>query len=55
MLQDLENIFSNCPDIYQFTSKLLSSVEEQLEVAAENETPMVGICFQDLAEVSKII
>jgi len=50
-LQDLENIFSNIPEIYQFTAKLLSYVEEQLEVAAENETPTVGICFQDLAEV----
>jgi len=51
LCQDLENIFSNILDIYQFTAKLLSSVEEQLEVAAENETPQVGICFQDLAEV----
>ncbi|XP_052768277.1 son of sevenless homolog 2-like [Mya arenaria] len=48
--KDLENIFSNILDIYQFTAKLLSSVEEQMEVAAENETPQVGICFQDLAE-----
>ncbi|XP_060570683.1 son of sevenless homolog 1-like isoform X2 [Ruditapes philippinarum] len=48
--KDLENIFSNILDIHQFTAKLLSSVEEQVEVAAENETPTVGICFQDLAE-----
>lgn len=48
--KDLENIFSNILDIYQFTAKLLSSLEEQVEVAAEDETPTVGICFQDLAE-----
>ncbi|KAH3853082.1 son of sevenless homolog 2-like [Dreissena polymorpha] len=48
--KDLENIFSNILDIYQFTAKLLISVEEQVEVAAENETPTVGGCFQDLAE-----
>ena len=32
---------------------MLSSVEEQVEVAAENETPTVGICFQDIAEVTE--
>lgn len=48
--KDLENIFSNILDIHQFTAKLLSYVEEQVEVAAEDETPTVGICFQDLAE-----
>lgn len=51
VFKDLENIFSNILDIHQFTAKLLSSVEEQVEVAAEDETPTVGICFQDLAEV----
>ena len=50
--QDLEVIFSNILDIYNFTANMLGSVEEQVEVAAENETPTVGICFQDIAEVS---
>lgn len=50
-LQDLEIIFSNILDIYEFTANLLSSVEEQMEVAAENETLTVGICFLDMAEV----
>lgn len=48
--KDLDVIFSNILDIYTFTSNMLGSVEEQVEVAAENETPMVGICFQDIAE-----
>ena len=47
-------IFSNILDIYNFTAKMLSSVEEQVEVAAENETPTVGICFQDIAEVTTV-
>ncbi|KAK3094148.1 hypothetical protein FSP39_024725, partial [Pinctada imbricata] len=48
--KDLEVIFSNILDIYEFTANLQSSVEEQVELAAENETPLVGICFQDMAE-----
>lgn len=51
ILQDLEIIFSNILDIYEFTANLLSSVEEQVEVAAESETLTVGICFLDMAEV----
>ena len=47
-------IFSNILDIYEFTAKLLSSVEEQVEVAQDNEVPLVGTCFEDLAEVSNI-
>lgn len=39
-------------DIYDFTANLLSSVEEQVECARENDVPLVGICFQDIAEVS---
>ena len=50
--QDLDVIFSNILDIYEFTAKLLSSVEEQVEVAQDNEVPLVGTCFEDLAEVS---
>lgn len=48
--KDLDVIFSNILDIYEFTANLLSRVEEQVELAAENERPLVGICFQDIAE-----
>lgn len=48
--KDLDVIFSNILDIYEFTANLLSRVEEQVELAAENEKPLVGICFQDIAE-----
>ena len=47
--KDLDVIFSNILDIYEFTANLLSSVEEQVELA-ENAKPLVGICFQDMAE-----
>ncbi|XP_076442792.1 son of sevenless homolog 2-like [Babylonia areolata] len=48
--KDLDVIFSNILDIYEFTTKLLSSVEDQVEVAQEDELPLVGTCFEDLAE-----
>ncbi|GFO27436.1 son of sevenless, partial [Plakobranchus ocellatus] len=47
--KDLEVIFSNVVDIYDFTAKLLSSVEDQVEMA-QDEVPLVGTCFTDLAE-----
>ncbi|XP_063427477.1 son of sevenless homolog 2-like [Mytilus trossulus] len=51
--KDLDVIFSNILDIYEFTANLLSSVEEQVELAAENAKPEVGICFQDMAEAEE--
>lgn len=51
VVQDLDVIFSNILDIYEFTAKLLSSVEEQMEMAQDSELPLVGTCFEDLAEV----
>lgn len=48
--KDLDVIFSNILDIYEFTAKLLSSVEEQVEMAQDSELPLVGTCFEDLAE-----
>lgn len=53
--KDLDVIFSNILDIYEFTAKLLTSVEEQVEVAEDNEVPYVGTCFEDLAEVGIFI
>lgn len=51
IIQDLEVIFSNILDIYDFTAKLLSSVEDQVEMA-QGEAPLVGTCFTDLTEVT---
>jgi hypothetical protein len=49
--KDLEVIFSNILEVYEFTAMMLASVEEQVELAEENRVPSVGICFQDMAEV----
>ena len=49
-MQDLEVIFSNIIDVQEFTSKLLSNMEDTLEMTAEDATPLVGSCFEELAE-----
>ncbi|XP_050407020.1 son of sevenless homolog 1 [Patella vulgata] len=48
--KDLDVIFSNILDIYDLTTKLLSLVEDQVEITDERETPLVGTCFEDIAE-----
>ncbi|CAG5136425.1 unnamed protein product [Candidula unifasciata] len=48
--KDLDVIFSNILDIYDFTAKLLSSVEDQVEMAQDGDVPLVGACFTDLTE-----
>ena len=50
--QDLEVIFSNILDLYELTVKLLSSLEDTIEVTEENAVPLVGVCFEELIEVS---
>ena len=44
-------IFSNILDVYELTQSLLSSLEDTLEATEENETPLIGLCFEELAEV----
>lgn len=44
-------IFSNILDVHELTQNLLSSLEDTLEATEENETPLVGWCFEELAEV----
>jgi len=50
-VQDIDVIFSNILDVHQLTQSLLSSLEDTLEATEENETPFVGLCFEELAEV----
>ena len=47
--KDLDVIFSNIIDIQELTAKLLSSLEDTIEV--QDDVPLVGTCFEDLAEV----
>ena len=44
-------LFSNIKDILECGANLLSSIEDQMEIAEENEVPTVGISFVEMAEV----
>lgn len=51
-LQDVENIFSRIVDIHEVTLKLLGLIEDTVEMTDEGSPhPLVGSCFEDLAEV----
>lgn len=51
-LQDVEVIFSNILDIHELTVKLLGLIEDAVEMTADGcPHPLVGSCFEDLAEV----
>lgn len=52
-LQDVENIFSRIVDIHEVTVKLLGLIEDTVEMTDETSPhPLVGSCFEDLAEVN---
>lgn len=45
-------IFSNILDIHELTVKLLGLIEDAVEMTADGSPhPLVGSCFEDLAEV----
>lgn len=47
-------IFSNILDIHELTVKLLGLIEDAVEMTADGSPhPLVGSCFEDLAEVSE--
>uniref|UniRef100_A0A8C2HGH8 Son of sevenless homolog 1 (Drosophila) n=1 Tax=Cyprinus carpio TaxID=7962 RepID=A0A8C2HGH8_CYPCA len=49
---DVENIFSRIVDIHEVTVKLLGLIEDTVEMTDEGSPhPLVGSCFEDLAEV----
>lgn len=51
-MQDVEVIFSNILDIHELTVKLLGLIEDAVEMTADGSPhPLVGSCFEDLAEV----
>ena len=45
-------IFSNILDVQELTQNLISSLEDTVEATEESEVPLVGTCFEELAEVS---
>ena len=54
LLQDVDLIFSNIEDIAEMSVKLISMIEEAFEMVDDdqNSMPLIGNCFEDLAEVS---
>lgn len=54
VLQDVENIFSRISDIHELSVKLLGHIEDTVEMTDEGSPhPLVGSCFEDMAEVRK--
>lgn len=49
--KDLDVIFSNILEIYDFSVTLLGTFEDALEMAEENRNPSIGACYEELAEV----
>lgn len=50
--QDVDSIFSRIVDIHEVTVKLLGLIEDTVEMTDEGSPhPLVGSCFEDLAEV----
>ena len=48
----MDSIFSRIVDIQEVTVKLLGLLEDTVEMTDEgNPHPLVGSCFEDLAEV----
>ncbi|XP_035214652.1 son of sevenless homolog 2-like isoform X1 [Stegodyphus dumicola] len=48
--KDLDIIFSNILEIYDFSVSLLGTFEDALEMAEENRNPSIGACYEELAE-----
>lgn len=48
----MDSIFSRIVDIHEVTVKLLGLIEDTVEMTDEGSPhPLVGSCFEDLAEV----
>lgn len=51
--QEIDAIFSNIIEITELTVNLISSLEDTLEMTEEGNPPMVGPCFEELAEAEE--
>lgn len=51
--KDLDVIFSNIVDIHEFTVDFLGSLEDIVEVTEQNEIPLIGGCFEEMAEAAE--
>lgn len=46
-------VFQSLEDIAELTISLISQVEDVTEMTDSNQTPLVGVCFLETAEVNK--
>lgn len=47
---DIDQIFSNITDIYEFSVTFLGLLDAAIEVADEGKQPAIGECFEEMAE-----
>lgn len=51
-LQDVDLVFSNILEVHELTVKLLGLIDDAVEMTEDGSPhPLVGSCFEDLAEV----
>uniref|UniRef100_A0A131YWM5 Son of sevenless n=2 Tax=Rhipicephalus TaxID=426455 RepID=A0A131YWM5_RHIAP len=48
--KDLDVIFGNVSEVYEFSVSLLGSFEDVVEMTDENQSPAIGSCFYEMAE-----
>ncbi|KAK8778665.1 hypothetical protein V5799_019991 [Amblyomma americanum] len=48
--KDLDVIFGNVMEVYEFSVSLLGSFEDVMEMTDENQSPAIGSCFYEMAE-----
>ncbi|XP_031567931.1 son of sevenless homolog 1-like isoform X2 [Actinia tenebrosa] len=48
--EDIDKVFSNITDIYDFSVSFYGLLEAAIEVADEGKSPAIGTCFEDMAE-----
>ena len=44
-------MFANIVDVYEFSVKLLSSIEDMIELNEVEPVPLIGSCLEETAEV----
>lgn len=51
LFQDVDKVFSNITEIYDFSVAFYGLLEAAIEVADEGKPPAIGTCFEEMAEV----
>ena len=51
--QEVNEIFGNILDVYEFSVKLLSSIEDMIELNEVEPVPLIGSSLEETAEVRR--